>query len=201
MTNQTESKRGGARNGAGRKPKDLQVWMTARGVSPLTAAEVLANADERKKWHRILNSEDDRVLLQAMMFLVSMRDGKPAQNINVTSRNLNLNVKDVETARAIVAEIKRERNDSVALTERNRNANEMLTSGGSPLLVDAPGGAVLAEGNSEGEAKENEERMAKILRNYAFRGRRGWFSWVGVGWVVLLCPKNFFSWQAINLTS
>jgi hypothetical protein len=82
---------------------------SARGINPLTAYEILARvADERRTWKRILTSEDDRVVLQAMMFLTSMRDGKPAQQINVTSTSITLKAEDIARARAIVAEIRGE---------------------------------------------------------------------------------------------
>lgn len=102
------SKHGGVRKGAGRKRNDYDArWFEARGISPLLASEILAKvADERKVWKRILESTDDRVVLQAMMFLVSMRDGKPAQQINVTSTSVNVNADSIAKARAIVAEIR-----------------------------------------------------------------------------------------------
>lgn len=101
--------RGGARAGAGRpkmSPIQRDRWMRARGISPLMAAEILAKVvDERATWQRIFKCDDERVILQAMMFLVSMRDGKPAQQINVTSQNVTVTVDDVAKARAIVREL------------------------------------------------------------------------------------------------
>lgn len=103
---------GGARNGAGRKSTNYKIlhdprYLAARGVNPLKAAEILSHViDEKRVWQRIFQSQDDRVVLQAMTFLVSMRDGKPAQQINVTSTSLHLNPGDLERARAIVAEIR-----------------------------------------------------------------------------------------------
>ena len=100
--------RGGKRDGAGRKPLDMDArWFRARGISPLKAAEILAHvADERALWRRIFESPDDRIILDALKFLVSMRDGKPAQQINVTSQSVHLDIGDLEKARAIVREIR-----------------------------------------------------------------------------------------------
>lgn len=113
--NQMESvvQHGGKRQGAGRKAEAIshyrERFFRSRGVGPLMAKEILASIeDERKVWKRLLNSQDDRVVLQAMLNLMWMRDGKPAQQINVTSANINLNAADIAQARAIVAEIRGE---------------------------------------------------------------------------------------------
>lgn len=87
--------------------QERQRFWQARGLNPLHASEILARAtDEMSTWKRILAEDDPRVVLQAMMFLVSMRDGKPAQQINVTSQSLNVTVDDIAKARAIVAELR-----------------------------------------------------------------------------------------------
>ena len=80
-------------------------WYAARGIAPMVAAEVLKNVDELRYWRRYLASEDDNISLRAMMFLVSMRDGRPAQQINVTSTNLTIDARDIERARAVVREL------------------------------------------------------------------------------------------------
>lgn len=48
------------------------------------------------------------MVLRAMMFLVSMRDGRAAQQINITSQSLNISAHDISEARAIVAELRGE---------------------------------------------------------------------------------------------
>ena len=70
------------------------------------AAAVLASVGEREQWKRVFESTDDRVVLDALKFLVSMRDGKPAQQINVTSQSLTISADDVAKARAIVRELR-----------------------------------------------------------------------------------------------
>lgn len=102
---QTIVKRGRGRPKGSKNVADVQRWIAAR-VSPATARELLAMFGERELWRRVVNSEDDRVLLQALMFLTAMRDGKPAQSINVTSTSITLKSEDIERARAIVREIR-----------------------------------------------------------------------------------------------
>lgn len=98
---------GGRRTGAGRKRLDFDARrFEARGINPLYAMEILARvADERKIWTRLLNSPDDNVVLRAMTFLMSMRDGKPSQQINVTSKNISISANDLATARDIAREL------------------------------------------------------------------------------------------------
>lgn len=105
---------GGSRPGAGRRPRDAAKWIRARGLTPATASELLERADERRIWYRLLNSEDERVVLDAMKFLTSMRDGRPAQRFNITSTSVSLNARDIEAARAIVAEIRGELDQPIA---------------------------------------------------------------------------------------
>ena len=101
--------KGGRREGAGRKPMqpiERERWLRARGINPLHASEILAHVvDERRLWQRVMASKDERVVLQALMFLVKMRDGAPAQQINLTSQSITVSVDDIEKARAIVREM------------------------------------------------------------------------------------------------
>ncbi len=97
---------GGMRPGAGRRPREAEKWIKARGLSPATAAELLERADERRIWYRLLNSQDDSVTLRAITYLTDRRDGRPAQQINVTSTNTTFTVDDFERARSIVREIR-----------------------------------------------------------------------------------------------
>jgi hypothetical protein len=77
-------------------------------MSPATAAEILERAGERQKWYRLLDSQDDSIVLRAMMYLTDRREGRPAQQVNITSQSVHLDVKDLERARAIVREIRGE---------------------------------------------------------------------------------------------
>jgi hypothetical protein len=101
---------GGARAGAGRPENGSNArWYKARGINPLMAGEILARVvDERACWQRVLASQDDRIVLNALMFLVSMRDGRPAQQINVTSQSISISADSVRKAREIIAEIRGE---------------------------------------------------------------------------------------------
>jgi hypothetical protein len=99
---------GGKRAGAGRRPREADKWIRARGLSPATAAELLERSDERRIWYRLLNSTDDSIVLRAAMYLTDRRDGRPAQQINLTSTNLTIDARDIERARAIVREMQGE---------------------------------------------------------------------------------------------
>jgi hypothetical protein len=44
---------GGKRRGAGRRPRDVEKWIAARGLKPASAAEILERADERRIWYRL----------------------------------------------------------------------------------------------------------------------------------------------------
>lgn len=101
--------RGGARIGAGRPSilRRVQQRHSSYREAALYAADVLSLVvDESRAWQRVFKSEDDRVVLDALKFLVSMRDGRPAQQIHVTSSNFTFSTSDVEKARAVVAEIR-----------------------------------------------------------------------------------------------
>jgi hypothetical protein len=127
--------------------------MAARGINPLHASEVLARAtDEMRTWKRLLADDDPRVVLQAMMFLVSMRDGKPAQQINVTSQNLTVSVDDIAKARAIVAELR----GASALTLTGADVRQQSNK---PMLgaYDAPDGPG-DTGEDDVQAIDNMER-------------------------------------------
>lgn len=70
-----QKRRGGARAGAGRKPKPITI------VRKATAEQVLAGIDETQAWTGILESKDMRVRLDALKYLTDRRDGKAAQAI------------------------------------------------------------------------------------------------------------------------
>lgn|SRR5262249_10763349 len=96
---------GGRRPGAGRRPRQAERWMAARGISPATAAELLERADERRIWYRLLNSEDDGIVLRTITYLTDRRDGRPAQQINITSAHVTFTPEEIERAPAVVREI------------------------------------------------------------------------------------------------
>lgn len=69
--------RGGKRINAGRKPKPSPKQV----VRKVIAETILAGIDEAKAWSRLLNSEDDRISLEALKYLTNRRDGMPPQSI------------------------------------------------------------------------------------------------------------------------
>lgn len=96
---------GGRRPGAGRRPRDADKWITARGLSPATAAEILERTDERRIWYRLLNSEDEAIVLRAVTYLTDRRDGRPAQRIAITGSVTHISAEEVALARQVVREI------------------------------------------------------------------------------------------------
>lgn len=97
---------GGKRAGAGRRPREADKWIRARGLSPATAAELLERADERRIWYRLLHSQDDSVALRAITYLTDRRDGRAAQQINLTQTTVHVSAEQIARAREIVREIR-----------------------------------------------------------------------------------------------
>jgi hypothetical protein len=96
---------GGRRRGAGRRPRDVGRWIAARGLKPASAAEILERADERAIWYRLLHSEDEAIVLRPAMYLTDRREGRPAQQINVTSLGVTISANEIAQAKAIVREL------------------------------------------------------------------------------------------------
>ena len=96
---------GGKRPGAGRRPRDADKWIRARSLSPATAAEILERSDERRIWYRLLNSDDEGGVLRAITYLTDRRDGRPAQQINITGAVAHIPPEEIERARAVVREL------------------------------------------------------------------------------------------------
>jgi hypothetical protein len=96
---------GGKRPGAGRRPRDVDKWIAARGLKPPTAAEILDRADERRIWYRLLHSEDEGIVLRAITYLTDRRDGRATQQINVTGGMVHFTPEEIARARAVVREL------------------------------------------------------------------------------------------------
>lgn len=71
------AQRGGARPGSGRKPRIVKA--IEKGV----AYAILSPEFEKKKWTRLLDSEDERVVLESLKYLTDRRDGKAPQSVKV----------------------------------------------------------------------------------------------------------------------
>ena len=72
--------RGGKRLGAGRKPD----YFKRLATKPLTAAEILAQFDEREAWARLLTHENAEIQLKARVYLTDRQDGKAKQAVEVS---------------------------------------------------------------------------------------------------------------------
>jgi hypothetical protein len=80
-------------------------WIAARGLKPATAAEILERADERRIWYRLLHSEDEGIVLRTITYLTDRRDGRPTQQLNVTSLSVQFTPEEIARARAVVREL------------------------------------------------------------------------------------------------
>ena len=96
---------GGKRRGAGRRPRDIAKWIAARGLKPASAAEILDRADERRIWYRLLHSEDENVVLRTIIYLTDRRDGRSAQQINITQIGVQFSLEEIARARAVIREL------------------------------------------------------------------------------------------------
>lgn len=65
---------GGKRVGAGRKPGSPK-----KQVRGYTAADILAAIDEINEWKPLLQSENEKIKLTALIYLTDRRDGKARQ--------------------------------------------------------------------------------------------------------------------------
>jgi len=65
--------RGGARPGAGRKPKAMVVLRRA------LADQILGSTDEFELWRELLSCDDYRIRLDTLKYLTDRRDGKAPQ--------------------------------------------------------------------------------------------------------------------------
>lgn len=78
-----KSARGGARPGAGRKPKPKIELSATKGI----ATEVFSRLDGKKAptevmlWLNLLATKDERLRLDTLKYLTDRRDGKPAQGV------------------------------------------------------------------------------------------------------------------------
>lgn len=71
--------KGGARAGAGRKPKPK---IDLPAVDKTMAGAILAKSDEEKAWIELLGASDWRLRFDVRKYLTDKRDGKAVQTIN-----------------------------------------------------------------------------------------------------------------------
>lgn len=83
------------------------------------------------------------------MFLVSMRDGRPAQQINLTSLNLNVSAEDIAEARAIVRELRG--SPQPVDSEEDTIEGNIVTLPTPPLMLSGDeGGKEVGDGGESG---------------------------------------------------
>jgi len=75
------AERGGKRVGAGRKPGAKTV------LTKDISAEILASAGPTAIWNRLLNSGDEKIVLECMKYLTDRVWGKAKQSVDSTISN------------------------------------------------------------------------------------------------------------------
>lgn len=125
------------------------------GAMARTSARLLYALGDEGYWLRLFEEleglEDWRTIAELLKFHLQMRDGRPAQQINVTSANVTFSADEIEKARDVVRE----------LIGRNRNvgAVEMIGRGAIVSEHDTFGGGFALP--SPSEEKENGETMLR----------------------------------------
>jgi len=72
-----------------------------------------------------------------LKFLVSMRDGRPAQQINVTSQTISVSIDDLARARAIVRELVQPKVTHELTSIDQSSINQIVNNDHKPTKVDA----------------------------------------------------------------
>lgn len=88
--------KGGKRPGAGRKPHKIKGLL--KELPPDTAALILADMDAAKKWRRLADSKDERIVLDTLKYLTDRAYGKPKQAMEHTGaggRELRVRVEHI----------------------------------------------------------------------------------------------------------
>jgi hypothetical protein len=75
--------RGGKRPGAGRKPSTLSG--IAKRLPAETAELLLSEIKAHSKWLALANSDDERIVLEAMKYLTDRAYGKARQSIDASA--------------------------------------------------------------------------------------------------------------------
>ena len=89
---------GGRRRGAGRRPRDID----RRGAEPGHGCGDSGAGGRAGHLVSPAPLTDDSIVLRAVAYLTDRRDGRAAQQINVTSLGVTVNSDDIAKARAIV---------------------------------------------------------------------------------------------------
>lgn len=96
--------------GRGELAMRLQRLQTTGALAGTSSAVLLALAD-REYWLRLIDRLEGegewRTLVDVLKFHQQMRDGRPAQQINLTSMNVSVSAAEIAQARATVSELRR----------------------------------------------------------------------------------------------
>lgn len=147
---QTVSRRGGKRPGAGRKPgaqgpsatKMYVRQLLDRPLPNVRAHNVLDLVNEAQLWARLLGSDDERVVMNSLMYLTDRRDGKPTQNINMQSINVNISAEQIARARQLASEIACELAGEQSVRRLQPGEHQHESASATTRVADAPIGPV-----------------------------------------------------------
>ena len=94
-SNEQQSKRGGKRPGAGRKPNPANILL--KGTSRATLLQALENVDPKlvaAKITKLLQSKREIIWLQTLNFIYDRMLGKPKQDVSVSGAFIHAEVRD-----------------------------------------------------------------------------------------------------------
>jgi hypothetical protein len=94
-SNEQQSKRGGKRPGAGRKPNPANILL--KGTSRATLLQALENVDPllvSAKITKLLQSKREIIWLQTLNFIYDRMLGKPKQDVSVSGAFIHAEVRD-----------------------------------------------------------------------------------------------------------
>ena len=94
-SNEQQSKRGGKRPGAGRKPDLTKILL--KGTSRITLLQALENVDPQlvaAKITKLLQSKREIIWLQTLNFIYDRMLGKPKQDVSVSGAFIHAEVRD-----------------------------------------------------------------------------------------------------------
>jgi len=133
------------------------------GVMRGTSAAVLYAIMDSEYWLKVLDelekADDWRTISELLKFHQQMRDGRPAQQINVTSLGVNFNTDEIAKVRAIVRELSPQ-----AITTSNPHSPDAA----APTVVGTSSKLLTnSENSSEQERMDGEHALTEA------RGKKG----------------------------
>jgi hypothetical protein len=145
-SNESKSKRGGKRPGAGRKPNLTKVLL--KGVSRETILAACENVDVGQVIIGLLRSKREQSRIEALHFIFDRVMGKPKHDVSVSGGFVHAHIRD-----PLLASLPKE-----ALEELLHANNEILAKYSTPFLdvaQDGPQNQIESSTAIEGEVMES----------------------------------------------